>query len=302
MREAGRTTMEPDEVVAALLVNREHFTSMSSFRKAKNALLFILETRFPHLTEAISALQAESSAGLPKRSAKTSGRKRKEVPTATWRALQSALRRRIANGHKHAAGLLNVLTATLATGLRPHEWCTSRISVDTTSAPGSVREILLIKNSKHSNGRANGTFRAMFIDELGEEDRAAIDAAIVYCRTESVAEADRIQLALKHELEFTRDQIMVSSKQQHSSVTLYSFRHQFIANAKETFADPSIIAALAGHSSTKTAFQHYGKRINNTGKVRVFPTPDSVEAVHKITMEIYKTFVAARGKQHRPSV
>ena len=297
IKETGQADLTAEEVVGKLLVKKESF-SMSYWRLLKNAVLFVMNSRFPQYTAAIEALQNESSAGLSKSSSQTSGRKKKQVPASSWVKLQDVLRARAKDGHKHAQGLLDVLSATLLTGLRPNEWCFSEIARHEATG----RDVLRVRNSKHSNGRANGEFRELFIDDLKDSERAQIEAALSYCVIVKVTDAATIELALKNELENARDRTLPGSKSVMSSITLYSFRHQFIADAKTTFESPVMIAALCGHSSTKTAFAHYGKRRHGTAKVKVTPTAESVQAVHTISVEVYKTYLANRQQIRRPDV
>lgn len=297
IKETGRTSLTPEEVVGHLLAKKETFT-MSYWRLLKNAVLFTMNSRFPQYNAAIEALQAESSSGLPKTSTRTSGRKMKQVPDAAWGKLQIVLRARAKDGYKHAQGVLDVLSATLVTGLRPNEWSFSEVTKHTETG----REVLRVRNSKHSNGRANGEFRELFIDNLTPDERSLIDAALAYCAVEHDSEAPKIELALKNELENARDRTLPGAKRVTSSITLYSFRHQFIADAKTTFESPVMIAALCGHSSTKTAFAHYGKRRHGNAKIKVTPTPESIEAVHKVTVEVYKTFAANRAELRSPTI
>lgn len=295
--ETGKSDLTPDEVVANLIL-RKPTLSMSSWRAYKSSILYVLETRFPHLTAAIEQLRGETSEGLTKISGNSSGRKRKEVPEAEWQSIQSVLMQRVRTSHKHAQGVLHVLIASLQTGLRPSEWCAASISVHAATG----REVLRVQNAKNTNGRANGEYRELFIDELGEVERDAIKGAIAYCFARTTKDMARIQLAMKNEFEIARDKVIVQGKQRNSSVTLYSFRHQFIADAKKTFDDPVLIAALVGHSSTKTAFEHYGKRRNGRGKIKVYPTPESVAEVHTIRLETYRDFVAQRTTHPRPNL
>lgn len=222
----------------------------------------------------------------------------KQVPESIWSKLQIALRARAKDGYKHAQGLLDVLSATLLIGLRPREWCCSEIAKHLETG----RDVLRVRNAKHSNGRANGEFRELFIDNLSSGERAVIDAAISYCVFPHGSTAAKIELALKHELEYARERILVGLGRAPSSITLYSFRHQFIADAKTTFESPVMIAALSGHSSTQTAFLHYGKRRHGNARVKVAPTPESIEAVHKVKVEVYRTAVLNREEVGGPTM
>lgn len=293
-REAGTSDLDPNEMVAKLILMKPTLT-MASWRQYKAAVLFHIDEHTPQFENAAERLRQEASSGLKQSSRNTSGRKLKQVPVKAWRTIQSTLRQRIENGYRHSKGLLHVLKATLITGLRPNEWSFSEVG--THHATG--RDILRVRNSKHTNGRANGPYREIFIDELTPEERGDIDAALAYCAADSDDDAKRIRVALRDEFKETMKSGRSSAppwKQDHFNVTLYSFRHQFIADAKTTFDDPVLISATVGHNSTATAFEHYGKRKNGRGLVRVYPTPESVEAVQKIKLETYRDYVAHRIK------
>lgn len=291
-REAGVPDLDPNEVVAKLISLKPTLTR-SSWRQYKAAVLHYIEAHTPEYEQAAERLREEASAGLRPSSRNTSGRKLKQVPVKAWGTIQATLRSRIANEHKHSQGLLHVLRATLMTGLRPNEWSFSR--VDTHAA--TKRPILRVRNSKHTNGRGNGDYRELFLDELTPGERKEIDAALAYCAADNDTDAVRIKLALRDEFRETMKSGRATApawKLEHFDVTLYSFRHQFIADAKATFADPVLIAATVGHNSTATAFEHYGKRKNGRGRVRVTPTPETVEAVQKVRLETYRDYVAHR--------
>ena len=295
-REANVVDPTPDEVVADL-ISRHPTLAMSTWRYKKAAVLHYIETYHPEHQTAIEELRQLSSAGLPKTSNKTSGRKLKHVPSAAWREIQRVLQGRIADGYRHAEGLLTVLRATLLCGLRPIEWSQATIATHA----GTSRTVLRVGNAKHSDGRANGEYRELFIDELTADEQATIRAAVAYCSTATHKEAVSIKVALKSEMETVRMLAGTSSRRASSSVTMYSFRHQFIADAKQTFESPLVLSATVGHSSTKTAFEHYGKRRFGRGKVRVYPTPESVAAVQTITLETYNSFLSARQAGQRPA-
>lgn len=292
--EAGEDDLDPNEVVAKLILLKPTL-AMASWRQYKASVLYYIDAHAPQYEHAAELLRQESSSGLKATSLNTSGRKLKQVPVKSWRTIQGALRHRIENGYRHSQGLLQVLKATLNTGLRPNEWAFSETGVHQATG----RDILRIRNSKHSNGRANGAYREIFIDELTTEERDDIEAALAYCTADNDEDAKRIQLALRDEFRETIKSGRASAppwKLYHFNVTLYSFRHQFIADAKATFEDPVLISATVGHNSTATAFEHYGKRKNGRSQVRVYPTPESVEAVQKIKLETYRDFVSTRAK------
>ncbi|CAE6793972.1 hypothetical protein R70006_04982 [Paraburkholderia domus] len=296
MGETGKQDMEPDEVVAHLILNRSQYAART-WRFHKSATIYYLETFFPHHETAIEELRRQTSAGLRGGGVNTSSRKRKSVPESEWVEIRHAITQRIKSGYKNAAGLLAVLEATLLTGLRPVEWALAELAHHADDG----RRVLRVKNAKHTNGRANGAYREMYVDQLTEGEVATIARAIAAFDSVDDDQAARLQIAYKHELEAARAVAVAGKRRPQSSVTLYSFRHQFIANAKLTFADPVITAALSGHYSTKTAHRHYGKRRNGRSAVRVYPTESSVAAVQNRYLETYRDFVAQRGAEIAPS-
>ncbi|MEX3556522.1 MAG: hypothetical protein VB131_08305 [Burkholderia gladioli] len=296
MSDLGKPDMAPDEVVAHLILTRTEYAART-WRFYKSSAIYYLETYHPHHETAIDELKRHGSGDLRNGSSNTSGRKRKDVPDSVWREIKHAIQERIKQQYKHAATLLAVLEGTLLTGLRPNEWAFSELGQHETDG----RRILRVRNSKNTNGRGNGTHREMYVDELEAREIEVIARALAACKSETVEEAARLQLALKHELEAARALAVAGKRRARSSVTLYSFRHQFVANAKLTFENPVITAALSGHSSTKTAHQHYGKRRNGRAMVRVYPTESSVAAVQHRYLETYRDFVARRGANLTPS-
>ena len=299
--ELGKKDLAPDEVVAHLILRHKTFAART-WRHYKASVVYWLETYSPESETAIEELRKHGSAGLPNGGANTSARKRKDVPDSIWTEIKYAIRERIKRDHKHAAKLLSVCEATLATGLRPNEWAFSEL----TRHDENHRLVLRVRNSKHSNGRGNGEYREMYVDELNADELRAVREALEACAVADDGDVDvheqaaKLQLALKHELEAARALAVAGQRRPRSSITLYSFRHQFSANAKRTFENPVLTAALLGHSSTHTGFQHYGKRRNASSRVRVYPTEASVAAVQNRYLETYREHVAQRGVRRTP--
>jgi hypothetical protein len=296
IKQTGQADLTAEEVVGKLLLNKESF-SMSYWRLLKNAVLFVMNSRFPHYSAAIEALENESSAGLVKAPSGISDRKTKPISESSWNKLQQVLRTRAKDGHKHAQGLLDVLSATLVTGLRPSEWCFSDITLHAATG----RDVLRVRNAQYSNGHADSEFREFFIDDLKEAEQIQIQAALSYCAIIRDADAATIELALKNELDNARDRTLPRTLRPLPPITLNSFRQQFIADAKATFESQVMLAALCGFSSTKMKFSH-GKRRLISPKVRVMPTAESIQAIHTITVDLYKVFLANRHQLRRPDV
>ena len=62
-------------------------------------------------------------------------------------------------------------------------------------------------------------------------------------------------------------------------VSLYSTRHQAVANAKFAGFSDLQIAAIFGHSSTSTARRHYGKVGSASGRSKLSPHPINMKQV-----------------------
>lgn len=285
-----RSGCEPEslpgnELIAYLIQSREKY-SMSTWRQYKASVVWYIKNRLGGYDEELEHLQTISSKGLAKKSRQTSGKKKKRVPESAWRLLQLKLIERQQSGYASALALWTVLAATLQTGLRPVEWSNAAI----TTHQDSQRPVLRVKNAKHSNGRANGEYREIFLDGLDPKQIVIIKAAIGVFQGEGKDSAEVIQKRLADEMTNVISAMTRDSRQngaEVSGIAMYSFRHQFLANAKQTFENPQIIAALAGHNSTDTAFQHYGKRRFGDQMVKVTPTPETIAAVQNVRSQLH---------------
>lgn len=292
-RQLGVPNVTPNELVAMLLINhREGAYTKNTWRLYKAAVLYGLRTYHSEYTEAIDQLEATSDAGLPKHSELTSGLKAKKVPNLAFEVLTRALLSRARTNHTHAGAMLAVFQATILTGLRPNEWAHAMVGGHQQTG----RKALKVKNSKHSNGRANGQARDIFIDKLSVKELAIIERAIAAFRDSQTDDAveDRLK-QLRKELYNTKLAILKNPrtspeiKTSLKGVSLYSCRHQFVADAKRSLAHtpegPAILAALLGHNSADTAPKHYGKARCGKYAIKVWPTPESIEAVARKTMK-----------------
>ena len=62
-------------------------------------------------------------------------------------------------------------------------------------------------------------------------------------------------------------------------ISLYTSRHQFVADAKRAGRSKMEVASLMGHSSDETATIHYGRRIQGRGESVPLPDPEEVARV-----------------------
>src|SRR3546814_19040120 len=81
--------------------------------------------------------------------------------------------------------------------------------------------------------------------------------------------------------------------------TLYSLRHQLLADAKLTLTQPEV-AAIAGHASDATAGQHYGRRRSGVRAPAVAPSPGDVAPVRSEERRVGKECVSTCRSRWSP--
>lgn len=218
--------------------------------------------------------------------------------------------------------LQSYLIANIHLGLRPHEWITAKPLIETDDK-GNIQKLLVVKNSKHSNFRANGEVRKLILNRLDEKTLLSI-SRIINILSEDLrilsesknedlksSEDDVVdvvdlekEIMLKAQLGMTR--VLSNLRKKYSELnpknadaarntTLYSLRHQAIANAKSGGLEDFVIAATFGHISTKTAKKYYGKKRNGWGEMKVRANKETIEPV-------LKRLLKKSDKSYTPSV
>lgn len=173
--------------------------------------------------------------------------------------------------------------------------------------PDSTKPLLLVKNAKNSHSRACGDFRLLYLDVLDEEEIETLRKMMLKMKEikknskenfkQAVLEPLRRQLYYilttdpvckkiitnQHQEKMRQYRFQSKYKNRNEPVfkrpTLYSTRHQAVANAKAKELHPVEIAACFGHSSVFTAENHYGKRIFGSGGNSLSPAQVSVNEV-----------------------
>lgn len=221
---------------------------------------------------------------LPRR---TSARKEKRFPKGDFDRVISFARH--FSGSKLAPILIDWMTAGIATGLRPIEWATTDIEIrEDPSAPKGHRIWLYVLNAKSTNGRANGLARTIDISNFSDETLRAI-------RHMSENGGDWLSNGRYATYQSQVAQLLYSISQKlfvgRSKIySLYSLRHQFIANAK-SYQTPEEIAAIVGHGVTSTASENYGKKRSSWGPDEITERPNAVAeeiATVKQSLEFYE--------------
>jgi hypothetical protein len=185
------------------------------------------------------------------------------------------------------------LYASLFTGLRPSEWEHARL-VASLPISESGGPYLLVKNGKHSNGRANGEMRTLDLSNFTPEQ-----LNLIRVHLENIKEATKTVSFEVFQAECSETLRRVARRTWPDRARrpgLYSGRHQFSANLKKAEMSPVEIAALMGHISTKTAVNHYARK--NVGiQIGTLPRASTAEmaTVHD-NLHDWKAAVAGKNR------
>lgn len=217
---------------------------------------------------------------------KTSARKEKRFPKVDFDKVVSFLKH--FSRSKLAPILVDWMVAGISTGLRPIEWATTDIEIrEDQNAPGGRRVWLYVLNAKATNGRANGVVRTIDISNFTDETLRAIrNMSANGAAWLSNGEYDTTQSQVAQLLYSTSQKLFTGRVRVYS---LYSLRHQFIANAK-SYQKPEEIAAIVGHGVTVTAAENYGKKRSSWGPDEIPERPNAVAdevATVKQSLEFY---------------
>lgn len=189
---------------------------------------------------------SDQAPDLVKRSDKGAGRKQKYLSDYDLEFIENELKSRRG---KIPTILITWLRAALLTGLRPQEWWYTRLVFTDNSEPA-----LVVKNLKHTNGRAHGEYRTV---PLAHVDRAGLLQIKQMMRNSKLYQYEKLYNSCAMLLCKVREKSTTKKKR---NVTLYSPRHQYIANLKASGKTDGEIGALSGHASGTTNKRHYGRR------------------------------------------
>lgn len=179
-------------------------------------------------------------------------------------------------------------------------------SVDSNEDGVGARCLLVVKNGKNSHGRACGDYRFLILNIFDDAEYALFTKMLVVLNKRHSDASDfdvDIMYPLQDQLKYILDKDKNCQKIINSLYlrrlktykydvktnnnrkqpikkhpTLYSTRHQAVANAKSEGVHPVIIASAFGHASILTAEEHYGVRWHGSGKA-VTPHQYSVNSV-----------------------
>ena len=173
-------------------------------------------------------------------------------------------------------------------------------------AQDDTKPLLLIKNAKNSHSRACGEYRLLYLDVLKNSEIDILRKMMITMRDINEGSDKSFAMSVikpmarklyyiltsdeqcKTIIKRLHDEKLRSYRKQsktqkrylptYKRPTLYSTRHQAVANAKSAKLHPVLIAACFGHSSVHTAEAHYGKSVFGRGG-GIMPAQASVNEV-----------------------
>ena len=244
----------------------------TTWRPYKQSAKAVLAT-LPESDQAIEVLDAdtvESGSEPERKPAKAGSRKKgdRELPRRTSSLKAKSISKpdfdRIVNylrylsPSKYGHTLADWLLAGMATGLRPAEWMAASLEIsEDPEAPNGRYVWLYVLNAKNTNGRANGFVRTMDLSGFRNETVDAVRRMADRGREwliKGTYEAMQGQCA---QLMYNTAERMFPGRK--LSYSLYTTRHQFMANAK-SYHPPEAVSAMAGHGVSNTATENYGKK------------------------------------------
>lgn len=288
----GVSDPDPREVASFAIESRERW-SKSNWRQVKASLIYrYSEMGTPEAQAAVRSLSASSQTPCLRKASKTSALRQKSISEADLAQIVAAIR---CSRSKYSQILESWLVLGSTFGLRPHEWCQSvvvwmrpsdglaveemaKAGVEEAALPGvtwsdvvagaevpshpSAQEdspgwFLRVRNAKHTNGRAHGSYRHL--------DMATCPDNLLQATAEFARMMTSVQRNGLYETYYEGCQRLlhrINKKQRRAGqklIQLYSVRHKFISVAKANFSKVEV-GAMVGHATDKTAGEHYGRR------------------------------------------
>jgi len=184
------------------------------------------------------------------------------------------------------------LSATLLTGLRPHEWISAELNASSNA--------LVVENTKLT--ACTGTDwgeRIIPLDHLESDEMAFISDFLDI--TDAIKKMDpslsakanfeRFRTSCNHWLNKASRHLF---KKRKLHATLMSARHQFIANLKAGGYKPVEIAYLVGHGNDLRAFESYGRTSVGSKDIFLPALPDEAQAIMDMITEKLGSKVSKR--------
>jgi integrase len=286
-KEVGGT----DEQFVQWLISLKPSITPASWRSYKSAVVWNL-TDENHNALADILLSENSDNCLPRTTPnkKTSAKKKKSVTEREERIVLEYFQND-QNRSFWAIRAAAFFRATLLVGLRPVEWQDAKLHLNPTEGVDGPFPVLRVKNAKATNGRSHGEYRHLHLHEMDRKELSLIQVAVLYADQENPkgwltpsgkAESwDAFYNRLRQYVGKAVDNIFPPTKK---GISIYSCRHQFIADLKVAGYKREEIAALVGHAVDDTATVHYGRKRNGRSGKSGLPisNPNEVKRVRTV--------------------
>ena len=223
------------------------------------------------LLSAASRLAKETQALARSRGARTSAKKAKTISIEEIRRIIMAMKDSEGSRKDLSEQLTLFMVASFFSGLRPSEWGQAEL------VEGSAGLQLKVVNAKATNGRSNGRFRHIHLDGFDNFEVLAVQRTIE-CARAAIEIPNGYHLWQQRLRNHLRRVAIKAFGKRVCYPSLYTFRHQFAANAKKAFTQEEV-AALLGHGSTATAGRHYARARSANGTSMVRPDASEVRTV-----------------------
>lgn len=204
--------------------------------------------------------------------ARTSALKSKRIPLADFQKLETYFRHFARSTVASETAIW--LRAGCLTGLRPCEWRNAALE----------GFWLTVQNAKTSNDRGNGVERSLDLTTLSDEDLRVVELMTsIGAGWELQGDFGARQTQCAAVLYAACLKIWPFPRKHY---TLYSARHQALANAKSTMTHAEV-SALAGHKTERTAQNRYGRRTSAWSRSdspgAAVPSAENTATVHQWT-------------------
>ncbi len=271
----------PPELAVRYLIDQKPSVSKSTWRQNKAALKFHLEElargtgdnlRARELQGALEILSNEPQTGAMRRGTRTSAIKQKGCGRQDFVKIIRFLRANM-DRYRWAESLGVLLGATYLTGLRPCEWGQAHLE----ELEDGV--VLVVRNAKFGEHRAGQMFRRLHLSPDQPIVANAVRALLTHIqdRPGGLAFSEWLR---RVSLFMTRvGRSILGRRKRYPSI--YSFRHQFAADAKASGVPPEELAALMGHATDATATFHYARRAQGTAGIHVRASSADVARIRR---------------------
>ena len=276
------------EQFVSWLINSTGGKSFSNWRQIKASLIFyfkqIQQTRLADKIDNLDHEHTESKSVLHA----TSSQKKKSVSDIELKEITRFLNGKtdIETSSKWNDPLLTYLHATIAVGLRPCEWAQSELYHHNIEGISLSPPILKVKNAKATNGRSFAEYRFIGLSQLSELQIYMIEFAIRNAQNPKDTQGNEI--SYKKYMNYVQQRLYYVYKllypKKKNRVTLYSCRHQLIANLKRSGYPLEEIACIVGHGNDVTASEHYGrKKFGHESKGKLpMANPEDLSKIRKL--------------------